>query len=102
MPRIVFFVLALFVLWRVLSALGKRSASAGLGADSYSRFHPQQRRRRMNADEAPGFEAREELVKCVQCGTYVPMERALEGEVERDFRCRPCRLGTTTEGRREA
>ena len=66
MPRIVFFVLALFELWRLLSAIGKRCSSAGLGADSYSRYHPRQRRRRMGLDDTSPTEHPEELFRCVQ------------------------------------
>lgn len=91
MPRIVFFVLALFVLWRLLSALGKRSSSAGMGADSYSRFHPRQRRRRMDLDDQSRPKSAEELFRCVECGTYVPSGRALIGEGDDVFCSQSCR-----------
>lgn len=79
-PRIVFIVLALFVVWRVLSALGKRMVSGGLGADSYSRFSPRERGRRRDLDHDRSSGSPEELVGCAQCGTYVPRGRTLAGE----------------------
>jgi hypothetical protein len=99
MPRIVFFVLALFVLWRVVSALGRRSASSGLGADSYSRFHPRQRRRRMAGDGPRSADQAEELVGCVQCGTYVPVVTAAAGGADGETRCGRCRSETRDGGR---
>ena len=102
MPRIVFFVLALFVLWRLLSAIGKRGSSTGLGADSYSRFHPRQRRRRMDLDDAPPTGRPEELFRCVQCGTYVPDGRALTGEGDDVFCSESCRREHRTEGHSDA
>lgn len=85
MPRIVFFVLALFVMWRVLSSLGKRRASGGLGADSYSRFSPQQRRRRIDLENDSPDPSPEELSECAQCGTYVPVGRAVFADAETVF-----------------
>ncbi len=92
MSRIVFIVLALFVVWRVLSSLGKRSAAGGLGADSFSRFSPQQRRRRLDLDGEPPDETPEELLRCVHCGTYVPRGRALPGEGNDVFCNQACRV----------
>ncbi len=91
MSRIVFFVLVLFVLWRVFSALGKRAATGGLGADSYSRFNPRQRRRRLDLDDSPGQDVPEELLRCVQCGTYVPDGRSVAGEGDDVFCSQTCR-----------
>jgi hypothetical protein len=91
MTRIVFVVVALFVLWRVLSAIGKRASATGLGADSYSRFHPRQRGRRINLEDRPVQSAPEELLKCRQCGTYVPSGRALKGGGVDVFCSQACR-----------
>jgi hypothetical protein len=91
MPRIIIFVLALFVMWRVLSSLGKRRASGGLGADSYSRFSPQQRRRRMDLENDSPNPSPEELAECAQCGIYVPVGRALFAQRETVFCGERCR-----------
>ncbi len=80
MPRIVFIVLALFLMWRVLAALGRRRSAGDLGADSYSRFSPRQRRRRLDLDGAAEEPSPEELCECQQCGTFVPRGRALAGD----------------------
>jgi hypothetical protein len=80
MQRIVFLVFALFLVWRVLAALGKRRSAGGLGADSYSRFSPRQRRRRLDLDREEEQRPPEELCECQQCGTYVPRGRALPGD----------------------
>lgn len=100
MQRVLILVLALFVLWRVLRALGKRTADTGLGADSYSRFSPQQRRRRRGAGGDPPGAEPEELVACASCGTFVPRGRALIGdgnEVYCDRGCRDRRAGRSRE-----
>jgi hypothetical protein len=102
MPRIVFFVLALFVLWRLLSAIGKRGSSTGLGADSYSRYHPRQRRRRMGLDDTSPPGRPEELLRCVQCGTYVPDGRALTDEEDDVFCSESCRHEHRAEGHSDA
>jgi hypothetical protein len=87
MSRIVLVVLALFVVWRLLSALGKRVVSQGLGADSFSRFSPNQRRRRAEQGD-PGPE---ELLECATCGTFVPTGRALPGADRRVYCSAACR-----------
>ena len=91
MPRIVFFVLALFVMWRLLSSLGRRRASSDLGADSYSRFSPQQRRRRMDLENDPPNPSPEELSECAHCGTYVPAGSALFAHGDTVFCGEQCR-----------
>lgn len=73
MSRVLFFVIVLFLVWRVLLALGRRAARRSPGADGYSRFSPDRRRARRQVAE----ESREELVACTVCGTYVPARRAL-------------------------
>lgn len=102
MSRIVFFVLALFVLWRLLSAMGKRGTSSGLGADSYSRYHPRERRRRMDLEDSSPPDTPEELFRCVQCGTYVPDGRVLKGGEDDVFCSRSCRLDHRAEGHEDA
>jgi len=102
MSRIVFFVLALFVLWRLLSAMGKRGTSAGLGADSYSRYHPRERRRRMDLEDSSPPDTPEELFRCVQCGTYVPDGRVLIGEEDDVFCSQSCRHEHRAEGHDDA
>jgi hypothetical protein len=87
MSRIVVVVLALFVVWRLLSTMGKRASSRGLGADSYSRFSPEQRRRRA-AQHRGGPE---ELRECAVCGTFVPRGRALSGPGEAVYCSTTCR-----------
>jgi hypothetical protein len=97
MSRIVLAVLALFVVWRLLSALGKRFVSQGLGADSYSRFSPNQRRRRAER-RSPGPE---ELLECSACGTFVPSGRALPGTDHRVFCSAACRDAASDPGRHD-
>lgn len=91
MPRIVFIVLALFLVWRVLAALGRRRFAGDLGADSYSRFSPRRRRRRLDLDGAAEESSPEELCECLQCGTYVPRGRARVGEDGSVFCNQTCR-----------
>ena len=90
MQRIFLIVLALFLVWRVLSAFGKRAAKAGFGADSFSRFSPEQRRRRRERDSAGDGARPEELLECLRCGTYVPGGRAFRDEAGRPFCGEPC------------
>lgn len=70
MSRVAILVLVLFVVWRLLSGLGRRVAQQGHGADSYSRYAPQDRARRRSEPPEP-------LVCCAACGTYLPAGRAL-------------------------
>ncbi len=92
MPRIVLMVLALFVLWRLLSAIGRRLSNDAHGADSYSRFSPRARRRRRDAAGTDADRAAPEaLVQCASCATFVPRGRALPavgGELACSERCR--------------
>jgi hypothetical protein len=91
LSRIVIIVLVLFVAWRVLTSLGKRASATGHGADSYSRFSPRSRRRRM--DQRPGGRdpALEELLPCAGCGTFVPVDRALRGTDDLLYCSEACR-----------
>ena len=87
LQRIVLLVVLLFVVWRLLAAWGRRMRGAQPGADSYSRFNPQQRRQRREQFRQPP----EALVTCDVCGTMIPAGRALSAAGERHV-CGPeCR-----------
>jgi hypothetical protein len=73
LQRILIVVLILFVVWRLLAMWGRRMRGAQPGADSYSRFNPQQRRQRREQFRQPP----EALVSCDVCGTMIPVGRAL-------------------------
>ena len=51
LQRILIVVLILFVVWRLLAMWGRRMRGAQPGADSYSRFNPQQRRQRRDGKD---------------------------------------------------
>ena len=76
MQRILIFVVLLLVVWRILAAIGRRQAERAPGADSFSRFSPEARRRRRQS-AAAGPAPLEELIECSICGTFVPTGRAL-------------------------
>jgi hypothetical protein len=90
LQRILLIVVILLVIWRILSAWGKRLASKGMGADSYSRFSPFERKRRRSESSTQPSEP-EELVACSSCGTYIPVRRALTSEAGRQFCSEDCR-----------
>lgn len=75
MQRIIIIVAVLYVLWRVLTAMGRRSAASGRGAEDFSRFNARSRDRRRAAKERQA--ANVELIACAHCGTLVPADRAL-------------------------
>ena len=89
MQRILLVVIVLLVVWRILAAIGRRLSERAPGADSFSRFSPEARRRRRQA----GGDARtmEELVECTACGTFVPTGRALTDGSSRVFCSEDCR-----------
>ena len=89
MQRILLVVIVLLVVWRILASIGRRLSEKAPGADSFSRFSPEARRRRRQA----GSDARtmEELVECVVCGTFVPAGRALTNGDSRVFCSADCR-----------
>ena len=89
MKRILLVVVVLLVVWRVLSAIGRRQAGMAPGADSFSRFSPEARRRRRQTSSARG--GVEELVECPVCGTFVPAGRALPSGDGRFFCTETCR-----------
>lgn len=72
LQRILIVVLVLYVVWRLLSAAGRRADRVAPGADSYSRFSPQKRRQRRES-----VKGAERLVECPVCGTLVPAPRLL-------------------------
>lgn len=88
LQRILLLVVALLVLWRLVSALGRRLDRDAPGADSYSRFSPRKRRRRREWARGEGLGSPEQLVACSECGTYVPSRRALASDSGRVF-CGP-------------
>ena len=75
MQRIVVIVAVLYVLWRVLTALGRRVSAAGKGSEDFSRFSVRSRDRRKEAKQRQT--ANVELIACANCGTFVPGDRAL-------------------------
>jgi ribosomal protein L32 len=89
MQRILLVVIVLLVVWRILASIGRRLSERAPGADSFSRFSPEARRRRRQA----GSDARtmEELVECAACGTFVPAGRALTDGDSRVFCSADCR-----------
>ncbi len=78
MQRILLVVVVLLVVWRVLAMIGRRLSEKAPGADSFSRFSPDARRRRRQWAESDANTV-EELVECAACGTFVPAGRALAG-----------------------
>lgn len=89
MQRILLIVIVLLIVWRILASIGRRLSEKAPGADSFSRFSPEARRRRRQA----GSDARtmEELVECTVCGTFVPAGRALTSGNSRIFCSEDCR-----------
>jgi hypothetical protein len=89
MQRILLVIVVLLVVWRILATIGRRLSEKAPGADSFSRFSPEARRRRRQwAGNAPGLE---ELVECAVCGTFVPVGRALSDGENRVFCSEDCR-----------
>lgn len=90
MQRILLVVAVLLVVWRILAAIGRRLSQKAPGADSFSRFSPEARRRRqqwMGGDTNKP----EDLVECAACGTFVPAGRALSGGDDRVYCSEDCR-----------
>lgn len=89
MQRILLVVVVLLIVWRILASIGRRLSEKAPGADSFSRFSPEARRRRRQA----GGDERtmEELVECTSCGTFVPAGRALTDGNSRIFCSEECR-----------
>jgi len=90
MQRILLVVVVLLVVWRILATIGRRMSEKSPGADSFSRFSPEARRRRTQWS-GDGRETVDELVECVSCGTFVPTGRALSRGDDRVFCSEFCR-----------
>jgi hypothetical protein len=90
LQRILLIVVILLVIWRIVAAWGKRLVRDGMGADSYSRFSPFERRRRRNWSQRTTTDP-EELVACSSCGTYVPTRRALTSGADGHYCSEECR-----------
>lgn len=101
MQRILLIVIVLLVAWRILAAIGRSLSEKSPGADSFSRFSPEARRRRKQWS-GDGQEPVEELVECASCGTFVPAGRALSSGSNRVFCSEFCRQreATTSENGR--
>ena len=76
LQRVLLIVLVLYGLWRIVTAWGRRLRRSSPGAASYSRFNPNERRKRSGTPSGDSL-VPEELVACSHCGTYVPARRAL-------------------------
>jgi len=95
MQRILLLVVVLLVAWRILAAIGRRLSAKSPGADSFSHFSPEARRRRKQWS-GDREEPVEELVECASCGTFVPAGRALSSGDSRVFCSEFCRRRETT------
>ena len=62
MQRIIIIVAVLYLLWRVLTAMGRRSVASGKGAEDFSRFNARSRDRRRAAKERQATNV--ELIAC--------------------------------------
>jgi hypothetical protein len=91
MQRILIVVVVLLIVWRILASIGRRLSEKAPGADSFSRFSPDARRRRKQWSDGESGSV-EELVECTMCGTFVPVGRALTDGVSRVFCSEECRL----------
>lgn len=90
MQRILIVVVVLLVVWRILASIGRRLSEKAPGADSFSRFSPEARRRRKQWSEGETGTV-EELVECTTCGTFVPVGRSLSDGASRVFCSDECR-----------
>ena len=88
MQRILLVVIVLLVVWRILASIGRRLSEKAPGADSFSRFSPEARRRRQAGGDARTME---ELVECISCGTFIPSGRALTDGDSRVYCSDVCR-----------
>ena len=73
--RIALIVLVLFILWRLLTAVGKRLVRDSAGAEDFSRFSARRRDRR-DRFRPKGGTRNDELVECAGCASWVPSSRA--------------------------
>ena len=89
MQRILLVIVVLLVVWRILASIGKRLSEQAPGADSFSRFSPEARRRRQQS--RGDARTMEELVECISCGTFIPTGRALTDNKNSAFCSEDCR-----------
>ncbi len=94
MQRILIVVVVLLVAWRILASIGRRLSEKAPGADSFSRFSPEARRRRTQWSGG-SEQSVEALVECTRCGTFVPSGRALTSGEDRVFCSEVCRNQAT-------
>ncbi len=87
LQRVLIIVLALYLIWRMLSAKGKRVHKSAAGAEDFSKFSGRSRERRMRQQR----QRTEQLLPCSTCGTFVPSERALGDGGELVFCSELCR-----------
>ena len=76
---------------------GQRRSEKAPGADSFSLYSPEARRRRKQWSNEQRGEV-EELVECTCCGTFVPAGRTLTGAGGAPFCSDDCR-SQVTDGR---
>lgn len=76
MQRIIIIVAVLYVLWRLLAAIGRRTVESGKGAEDFSRFNARSRDRRRATKERQATNV--DLIACGHCETLVPSDRALK------------------------
>jgi uncharacterized protein len=72
MRRLLIFIAALYVVWRILGMIGKRVRRETGGSDAFSRFSARRKSRSLEGDEP--------LVACARCGIHVPSSRTVRGE----------------------
>lgn len=86
LQKVLIVIAALYIVWRLLTARGRRMADTGAGADDFSRFSYRSRKRRQRQQR----QRAEELLQCAACGTYIPAERALTAGDDRVFCSESC------------
>ena len=94
MQRILLVIVVLLVVWRILATIGRRLSEKSPGADSFSRFSPEARRRRRQWSQSETGTV-EELVECTTCGTFVPVGRALSDGASGVYCSEECRRQAT-------
>lgn len=93
LQRIALLVLALYIIWRVITIWGRNLQKKSSGSDDFSRFSARSRDRRRRQQER-SQRAVEELVACSRCGTLIPMSRAILAHGSRSVCSVECRDAT--------
>ncbi len=75
LQRIALVVAVLYVVWRIISAYGRKLGRTADGADRFSRFSRRGRDRWTPPLDAEPEPRREDLVECAACGTMIPASR---------------------------